>query len=652
MAADGSSNLEIIISAVDEASAAIEEVNASFSSMSEAADAATTATEDALSGATVSTQEFADQFFATWNEAAAAVESYANVTSLSIDQVMADMQEYGISAQQAADEIVAANASISTSAETTAETVNLTKGSFTSIGVVAGIGFAAVSSAIGNAISSAQQWDVESATIAGELKQIGSSIPLSDVQAYAEQVQSVTILTQQQALQSEGIILSYRDLAPQYQNLTMLSADLATKMAQTSGTMADNLPNATKLLANALNDPVAGINQLLRQGGVDLPATTVTMIENMAKVGNTAGAQALLIEALNNQVGGLAQAAAKAPGAGLTQLSNQLTTLGITVGNALLPDLDALAKALLPIIQDIGNWVQAHPKLTEAILASVVAFTALLAVLTVVVLLVAAAMSAFAAFGIAIAAIVALIAGVVIANWTLIKTDTEDVWNGIMDFLKVVWDGIDALVQIFTEGWKDEFSLAWDVINLVTQTDWNALKTFFTETWNWVKDLFSSSLDFITTTWNTAWQGLSNFLGNIWGTIQNTVKTGFDDIITAINGFISALDAIHISIPSIAIPGTKLSTPSLNLGFSIPNIPMLADGGFVTQPTLALIGEAGPEAVLPLSSMGANGTGGMTQIVVNVNGGIFPADQSAIKQIGDILAKSIVQNIRVKNYAL
>jgi len=46
------------------------------------------------------------------------------------------------------------------------------------------------------------------------------------------------------------------------------------------------------------------------------------------------------------------------------------------------------------------------------------------------------------------------------------------------------------------------------------------------------------------------------------------------------------------------------------------NIPKMADGGIVTSPTLALIGEAGPEAVVPLSKMGA--MGGVT---INVHGG-------------------------------
>jgi predicted nucleic acid-binding Zn-ribbon protein len=48
------------------------------------------------------------------------------------------------------------------------------------------------------------------------------------------------------------------------------------------------------------------------------------------------------------------------------------------------------------------------------------------------------------------------------------------------------------------------------------------------------------------------------------------------------------------------------------------SIPKMADGGIVTGPTLAMIGEAGPEAVIPLSQMGNMGGG----VTINVAGGL------------------------------
>jgi hypothetical protein len=53
-------------------------------------------------------------------------------------------------------------------------------------------------------------------------------------------------------------------------------------------------------------------------------------------------------------------------------------------------------------------------------------------------------------------------------------------------------------------------------------------------------------------------------------------------------------------------------------GFSMPKIPMLAEGGIVNSATLAVIGEKGPEAVIPLSKMGQMGGNNVT---INVNGG-------------------------------
>ena len=73
----------------------------------------------------------------------------------------------------------------------------------------------------------------------------------------------------------------------------------------------------------------------------------------------------------------------------------------------------------------------------------------------------------------------------------------------------------------------------------------------------------------------------------------------------------------------------------------IKGIPELAEGGIVTSPTLAMIGEGrGPEAVIPLSKMGQFGMGGGGGITVNVNGGdpnsIVRALQQYVRQSGPV----------------
>ena len=77
-------------------------------------------------------------------------------------------------------------------------------------------------------------------------------------------------------------------------------------------------------------------------------------------------------------------------------------------------------------------------------------------------------------------------------------------------------------------------------------------------------------------------------------------------------------------------------------GFSMPDIPMLANGGIVTSPTLAMIGERGPEAVIPLT--GPNAGGGMgSNITINVNGGdpnaVVDALRTYMRQNGSVPIK-------------
>ncbi len=95
-------------------------------------------------------------------------------------------------------------------------------------------------------------------------------------------------------------------------------------------------------------------------------------------------------------------------------------------------------------------------------------------------------------------------------------------------------------------------------------------------------------------------------------------KTLFNTIAKAWNNTIGKLS---FKIPSW-VPGLG------GKGFDVPNIPELAKGGIVTGPTLAMIGEAGPEAVVPLDRMGSMAT----NVTINVNGGDPNAVVAALRR--------------------
>jgi hypothetical protein len=95
-------------------------------------------------------------------------------------------------------------------------------------------------------------------------------------------------------------------------------------------------------------------------------------------------------------------------------------------------------------------------------------------------------------------------------------------------------------------------------------------------------------------------------------TVAGIYKAIFNGIATGWNNTIGKLSFSIPNIPGLPGRGTKIE---------VPKIPMLAQGGIVNQATLAVIGESGPEAVVPLNRMGEFGMGGGNNVTINVQGG-------------------------------
>jgi hypothetical protein len=125
---------------------------------------------------------------------------------------------------------------------------------------------------------------------------------------------------------------------------------------------------------------------------------------------------------------------------------------------------------------------------------------------------------------------------------------------------------------------------------------------------------FRDIVDSIGKALKAAFTGTVDAIKTAVGAYLTVYKTMFNTIAKAWNNTIGKLS---FKIPSW-VPGLG------GKGFDVPNIPELANGGLVMQPTLALVGEAGPEAVVPLDRMGQMGG----NITINVTG----ADPNAVVQ--------------------
>lgn len=102
-----------------------------------------------------------------------------------------------------------------------------------------------------------------------------------------------------------------------------------------------------------------------------------------------------------------------------------------------------------------------------------------------------------------------------------------------------------------------------------------------------------------------------NFIGGVFEGIANVLKAPFNAVISLINGAIRAINKISVDIPDW-VPEFGGRT----IGFNIPTIPKLAKGGIIDRATLAMIGEHGKEAVVPLE----NNTGWIDELARKISG--------------------------------
>lgn len=128
--------------------------------------------------------------------------------------------------------------------------------------------------------------------------------------------------------------------------------------------------------------------------------------------------------------------------------------------------------------------------------------------------------------------------------------------------------------------------------------------------------------------WNNC-EGFRNFWIGLWDGIKTAVVGGINGIISMLNWFIEKINTISIGpLPDWGILGEYAGA---EIGFSIPKIPMLAEGGIATGPTLAMVGEGGEDEVIsPLSKLPSlMGDTESTSIVYSPNITVMPGANGA-----------------------
>jgi len=161
------------------------------------------------------------------------------------------------------------------------------------------------------------------------------------------------------------------------------------------------------------------------------------------------------------------------------------------------------------------------------------------------------------------------------------------------------------------------------------------------DAWDFIKKLVDDPVGMFTDISTS----VTTFFTDLGGTLADILKIPLNFLI---GGFNDIIGAISFS-KSVTNPFTGTEY-TFGLDLSDIKIPELAKGGIVNKPTLAMIGEDGPEAVVPLTQRnnpsGAGMGGGTVNVTVNASGITDRTDKRALaREIGNMIQQEMARNI-------
>ncbi len=456
------------------------------------------------------------------------------------------------------------------------------------------------SAASGTYASSIATLQIKAAGLKEQLDQVNATLAL-----HGTSLPGVTAQLTAAAEANTDLGFSMSDSLTMYTQLFRATDSVSQSLQE--GSVAMDLARATGLdLADAAKQvelAMEGNGRALKQYGINL------------KDGLSPGEA---LAELQQKLAGTARDYVNTPWGQLDVAKAKTDEVTEALGNGLIPALMTVLATLVPLIQIVTKWIDQHPILTRDILLAVGAIGLLSLGISAVAGIISAGISIFLAFSTVLDAVAVAVSAVSLPM--------------------LLWIGVIALVLAAIA------LLAYEIY-----AHWGDIK-------NWTTDL----MNYISKSWSDTWTGVSTFFNTLWSTLKSDIQAAINFIESLLNGLFSIVSSItsKVMAPIQAVTtavsgifGGLSSTAS-----SLLNVPHFATGGIVSSPTLALVGEAGPEAIIPLSSFAGGtsfagaGGGGAGQIVIQIQGGNY-LDSTGATMIANAIGKQILQQLRLKNFA-
>lgn len=254
-----------------------------------------------------------------------------------------------------------------------------------------------------------------------------------------------------------------------------------------------------------------------------------------------------------------------------------LQDLGTAIGTVLLP-------VVTPIIQKLTEWINKFNELSPRTQKIIVVIGMLAAVIGPLLIV-------FGAIASAIGSIIA-IAPVLGAAFT-----------ALLGPVGLVIAAIAAAIAIGVALYKN-----WDKVKAFLITCWNGIKKAATFIFDAIKAYFTGLLNFYKTIFTTAWKAIKTVTVTMWKAIGNAITAPIRTAYNIIKGIVDKLKSIFKfkwSLPKIKLPHFKIKG---KFGLNPPQVPHFSidwykKGGIFNSPSVIGVGEAGPEAVIPIDRL-------------------------------------------------
>lgn len=433
------------------------------------------------------------------------------------------------------------------------------------------------------AIDTFSSFQAETKLLENGLKNVGAaSGELEKLQKIASDLGEETLFNEEDFRKGFGLLTSFQEIGvSSYEAVARAAADVA----QTSGT---DVSSAFMQLAKALNDPIKGLSALGRSG-IQFTEEQKTLIESLVETGRQAEAQRLILAELEKQYGGNAAAAATGLAGAFDTLGEKWYDLQVVLG-------DNVATVIEPLVKGLTVLVDTIAKLPEPVQSALVVLSGLVIALGSLGAIIAIGGPIFTA----LAGLIPILTGLpaLIAGWAgaigpLVAAlgTLGQVLIGVFSG-PVGWIALAVAAGVAIYAFRDQIGAAFKVIGKIIV---DAAKLFLS---NYVKPLTAGG-EAVVNGLRSAFSSIGKFLTEPFKKAVDSIKAVFRGLLQFIaKGINSAIGQVNKLIAGF----NRLPAPDIPL---IPtlSVPAFATGGVVSQPTLAMVGEAGREYIIPEDKM-------------------------------------------------